>query len=261
MSDEARDLIANARDGPIMVVNDNPPPITPMMLLDKALDKGFDPEKLRALMELQQWHKKNEAAEFFAVQMTKFQSICQTVRKRRRATIKDNFSYAFASFDDVMAEVGPALAQCGIAVSFNTSKVPDAPALLRVVCTIRCGIHTQDTEMLLPIPQMTVNDTQKFGAAVSYGKRYALCAALNIVTTDRDDDAAGLVDIVTEDQVREMKGLFYAKAIEPGRVLKFLQIEELETMCYRDYVKTVDFLRRKETINKNPEPEEGSGSQ
>jgi hypothetical protein len=36
---------------------------------------------------------------------------------------------------------------------------------------------------------MRVNETQKFGAALSYAKRYALQGALNIVVTDEDTDA------------------------------------------------------------------------
>jgi hypothetical protein len=232
-----------------------------MELIDKALSSGMKPEELGKLMDLQERWEKNEATKAYGLAMTKFQSICHTVLKRRRASIRkdgvEQYSYAFSSYDDVMAEVGPALAQCGLAVTFSTSSIPDKPNLLRVMCTVRHGIHEAVTEMLLPIPQMTVNDTQKFGAAVSYGKRYAVCAALNIVTTDRDDDAQALVDTIGEAQIVEIRQLLYAKAVGEVPFLKWLKIEQIEDMNSRDYTYAVDYLRRKPTINAAPKAEEG----
>lgn len=240
------------------------PSITPMDLIDKALSSGMKPDELKALMDLQREWKRDQAAEAYAAAMTKFQSMVHTVLKRRRASIRkdgaEQYSYAFASFDDVMAEVGPALAQCGLAVTFSTSNVAEKPNLLRVLCTVRCGIHEAVTEMLLPIPAMTVNDTQKFGAAVSYGKRYAICAALNIVMTDRDDDdGENLADVISEDQVTEIRRLLYEKAIEEAKFLTWLQISNVEDMNSRDFGKAVDFLRRKRTVNTEP-PKKGGAA-
>lgn len=239
------------------------PSITPMELIDKALTSGMKPEELGKLMDLQERWEKNEAAKAYGAAMTKFQSICHTVLKRRRASIRkdgaEQYSYAFASFDDVMAEVSPVLAECGLAVTFSTSSVGDKGNLLRVACTVRHGIHEALTEMILPIPAMTVNDTQKFGAAVSYGKRYAICAALNIVTTDRDDDGEGLADVISEDQVNQVRQLLYAKAVDEVKFLSWLQIGSIEEMNSRDFGKAVDFLRRKKTINTAP-PAEKEGA-
>lgn len=225
--------------------------LTPLALIDKAIDRGMDPEKLGALMDLQERWERNRAAEVFALAVTKFQSLCHTVFKRRTADVPGKFSYQYASFDDIMREVAPALAECGLAVTFNIAET-QKPGILNITCQVRCGIHVQETNSFVPIPVMTVNDTQRFGAAVSYGKRYVLCAALNIVVTDNDDDAAGLVDSISEHQAEEVRDGLHAKGVKEPALCAWLGIEVLEHMKSREFVQTMDYLRRKKTVNADP---------
>ena len=50
--------------------------------------------------------------------------------------------------------------------------------------------HSERTAFPVPIDRAArMNDTQKVGSALTYGRRYALCAALGIVTAEEDDDA------------------------------------------------------------------------
>jgi len=101
--------------------------------------------------------------------------------------------------DDIMAVAQPVLSKYGLSVSYSASI---EGGHLRAVCTVRKGCHSEKSEITLPVPtQMKVNDTQKMGAALSYAKRYALCAALNITVTDQDVDAHGLdADPITDNQ-------------------------------------------------------------
>jgi hypothetical protein len=226
-------------------------PPHPLTLLEKALDRGVTAEQLGQFMDLADRHKKNEAAEQFANAITKFQSICHTILKRRTAAVAGKFSYQFATFDDIMAEVGPALAECGLAVTFQTSQNEKTPQFLNVTCLVRCGIHVESTNCMLPIPAMTVNDTQRFGAAVSYGKRYALCAALNIVVTDQDNDAAGLIANMTEVHQADLQVLIDEKNVNLKLFLDYASeaskypCASLATIPDQMYPKLMDMLRRK----------------
>lgn len=237
----------------------------PYTLLAAALDKGVGPDVLEKFMDLQERYEKNQAAAAFAVAITKFQSIVHSIQKRRQATIrskdesKQGYGYLFASFDDVLLQIGPALAECELAITFNTSCPKDMPGFLEVICNVRHGIHVETSNYTLPIPVMTVNDTQRFGAAVSYGKRYAIIAALNLVVTDQDDDGAGLADVISESNIEELRRLLWEKAVKEAQFVAFFQIEAIEHMCSRDYAKAVDFLRRKRRVN-NPDEYPGGAS-
>lgn len=229
-----------------------PESISPLALIDKAIEKGFDAAQLSHLMDLQERFEKNQAAKAFAEAMTRFQASCHNVLKRRTADAAGKFSYKYASFDDIMKEIGPHLAECGLAVTFQIAET-QKPNILKITCHIRHGIHVEATDSFVPIPAMTVNDTQKFGAAVSYGKRYVLCAALNIVTTDVDDDATGLADVIPPSQVEELRELLWQKDKDEKRFCVYIGVQSLEEMNSRDFATAADFLRRQKTVRTRQE--------
>lgn len=219
---------------------------TPMLLIQRAMDSGIDPGKLMDLAE--RWEA-NRAAEAFSRAITQFQAECPRIEKSRTAKIVSKregggqYEYKFAGFDDVMKQAGPALEKCGIAVSFSSEHVE---GLLKVTCRIRHGIHVEDHTLTVPIPAMNVNDTQRFGAALSYAKRYALCAALNIIVSDDvDNDAAALVDTINEKQLGTIEDWMGTTGVKPGPFLRWLGIERMSELPVGDYEKVITELQRK----------------
>lgn len=205
--------------------------VTPMVpepttghLIAIALKANMTGDQITALVELKRQELRDRSAEAFAVALTKFQSQMPMVTKNRTANVnpRDNtkagYQYQYASLDDVIYAARPHLAECGLVVSF-TSKV-NGPAL-DVTCVVRHGTHTQETTVPIPMPKMETMNTQGFGIALSYGKRYALCAALNIIVTDEDDDAASLFEKITEEQLEILQGLMKEKKVDPVLFMKW----------------------------------------
>lgn len=215
----------------------------PLVLLKSAIDKGIEPQKLGELMSLAERWEKNRAADKFAQSLTNFQAECPTVFKRRETGGDAKFKYAFASYDDIMAEAKPLLSLHGIVVTFSTD--PAGEKGIKITCHIRVGTHVEDTTLTVPIPAMSVNDTQRFGAALSYAKRYAFCAALNIVVTDEDDDGARLMDTLTPEEVSQINALLKEKAADTKRFLEWAEADSVEDILREKFAKAVDMLRRK----------------
>lgn len=214
---------------------------SPLALIQSAIEKGHDPEQLGKLMDLHERWEVNQAAAAFADALTTFQAKCRPIRKARSAG-EGRFKYSYAGYEDVMRAVGPLLAECGIAVSFSTQTHEKG---IRVTLTLRVGTHTQDNTLDVPIPAMSVNDTQKYGAALSYAKRYSLCAALNIVTTDEDDDAQHCVDPISDQQAMEIDAFCQEHNIAKGPFLKYMGVTAIEHIAAPDFRKAMDGLRAK----------------
>lgn len=180
----------------------------PLQVFHSLVAGGADPEKMQALLELSKEWKRMEAEERFAAAIARFQEICPTVTKSRTAEVVSQrtggrYKYTYAGFEDVMAAIRPALNECGLALDFSTEEPADNR--LRVTCRIRHGTHFEDKTLTVPVPAMTVNDTQRYGAALSYAKRYALCAALNIVVADEDTDAVNVeADTISDDDIADL---------------------------------------------------------
>lgn len=163
---------------------------TPMAIIADAIQSGnLDVEVLERLSTLQiQWEKRG-AEKSFNLAMARFQRECPTVVKTREVS-GQKMRYSYAGYDDMMRTIRPMMAECGLSVSFSSVSSKDD---ITVTCTIshEAG-HSTQSSFTCPVPNMKVNDTQRMGAASTYAKRYCLQAALNIVVSGEDDDAAAL---------------------------------------------------------------------
>lgn len=214
---------------------------TPMSIIAQMVQTGGDPAQLEKMMDLQERWQRNSAAAAFAQALAKFQSICPPIHKGRRA---DRFS--FAGLDDIMAVIRPILAQCGLSVSFDVEHQAESNTI-NICCITKCGIHEHRTRLACPVPkELKVNSTQQYGAAMSYAKRYALCAALNIVVTDEDVDASNVTsDFITADQVKELHDLLTQTNSNVGAFLQWIGVEELAALPASKYATAKAALLRK----------------
>ena len=219
--------------------------ISPLQMIQAAIEKGIDPDKL---MDFAERFERNRAAEAFGRAVTKFQSLCPRITKTRTASIqprdggKANYNYRFSGFDDIDKVIRPLLIECGLAVSFSTEDVPGKG--IKATCRVRHGIHFEDTTLTVPVPAMS-NATQGYGAALSYAKRYALCAALNIVVTDEDTDGAGL-ECLTEAECDSIMQIIETKGADASqwlkRLLAFARSESLARIPRNRYREIMDLL-------------------
>lgn len=222
-----------------------PTGVNPLVLLQTAIEKGLDPDKLGKLMDLAERYEKNRAAEVFGRSLAEFQSRCPTVYKSRKA---DRF--AFASYDDVMRQAGPVLAECGIAVSFTT---PHTEGRYEIVVRLRVGSYFEDFPFSAPMPDvgkiaafLKLSEPQAFGFVLSYYKRYAICAAGNIVVTDEDNDAVNdAMANVTAAQAANINDLIAEKRVNMEKFLEWAQAASVEDIPAANYAKVIDVLRRK----------------
>lgn len=221
--------------------------ITPLTLLDKAIERGANVGDIERLAALAERFEDRQSQKTFADALAGFQAECPMVKKVRRTKGGGRFEFDYASLDDVMYVARPLLAKWKIAVTFTTE---DLPGKLKITCRVRVGTHSEDTTLTIPVPEMSANDTQKQGGAVAYAKRYAICAALNIVVSDEDDDAASQFDPLTEAQVGEIKELIAQKKVDPERFMAWIKtmcggIETIEDMPQSLFAKAMDTLKRK----------------
>ena len=100
---------------------------------------------------------------------------------------------------------------------------------------------------------MQVNDTQKWGAALSYGKRYALMAALNIVVEDEDSDAEGLLESVSADQAMKIEAAIEETEGDKGRFLHYYKVNsftELPASEFDEIMATIREAHERRVANK-----------
>jgi hypothetical protein len=105
------------------------------------------------------------------------------VRKTKEADA-GRYRYRYASLDDIIAAVRPALSKHGIAL---TQDVETEPGSVSVVTILRRGTASLS---LAPITLPAGEDAQAVGSALTYARRYSLATALGITAEEDDDGAA-----------------------------------------------------------------------
>lgn len=237
-----------------------PVPSSPFSLIELALQKGIDPERLGKLYDLYERHEVKQAAEVWGEAIKKFQRLCQPIAKTAMIPDKQgNPKYYFADYEDIMAVAQPILDQCGIVLTFDTEA---AGAMMKTTCRVRVGTHMEATSVVLPHPQIpNANATQMAGGALTYGQRYALKAALNIRIKGEDTDGHFQEEGLSPEQTKVLNEMFddCGEAVFPGgdrqRFWDFIFHEDktekrMPEMSAKDFPRAVDKLNSKRRAKK-----------
>jgi ERF superfamily len=119
-----------------------------------------------------------------------FQAAAPKLLKQSQAVVKSqkgSYSYKYVDLADIMEQVGPLLAQHGLTWSTFPCRDERGDPALRYVLTHASTGDCMTETMPLMIAQATA---QGLGSAITYARRYSLCAVLNLVADEDDDGQA-----------------------------------------------------------------------
>ena len=242
MTTAKKSIVKNREPEALATVPDNP-----MVLIQQAIESGLDAGHIEKLMDLQERWERNQAQKGFSAALAEFQRTCPPIKKGRKIDMGRGDGPMYASLDDIMKVISPILADCGLSVAFSAT-VNDAGSIV-ADCIVHYQLHAERSSVTLPVPSnMRVNDTQKMGAALSYAKRYALCAALNIVVTDEDDDAYGQIETLDEEQAAEIDRMLVESGADVPKFKRWAGIRDggtIADMPVGKYEQAVKLLRDK----------------
>ena len=163
--------------------------ITPMELLQIAVNKDADIGKLEALMNLQLKWEANEARKAFVKAMTEFKSNPPEILKNKRVAY-NQVAYDHATLDHVCKQITNGLSEHGIS---HRWRIEQNDALIRVTCilTHEAG-HSEETTLSAGADMSgSKNAIQGIGSAVTYLERYTLLAATGLAAKNGDNDGQG----------------------------------------------------------------------
>jgi hypothetical protein len=110
--------------------------------------------------------------------------------------------------DRIWREIRPLLTELGLSVTWQICELRDQACHVEGQLRHRQG-HGERLVQDIPMPELIKgqNKAQQMGSAATYARRYALCAALGIVTGEDDDGHAAGGALVSADQADELRTL------------------------------------------------------
>lgn len=120
----------------------------------------------------------------FATALAAFQAELPNVSKDQTARA-GSYSYSFADLTKITEAALPLLARHGLSWTAMPTLLPDLGFVLH--CSLlHVGGHREDGNY--PLPDQSKHSAQEIGSALTYARRYALCAATGIAPGGEDDD-------------------------------------------------------------------------
>lgn len=147
-----------------------------------CMSPDADMDKLEKMLDMQERILNRNAKQSFSADLAAMQAELPMVAKHGEGHNKAKY----AKLEDINEAIRPTLQKHGFAVTFRI-KQSDNRLLVVAILSHKAG-HSEETELVLPLDTSgSKNAVQAVGSTVSYGKRYAVCALLNISTGDDTD--------------------------------------------------------------------------
>lgn len=199
------------------------PTATPAVLLQIAMDKDADLDRLERLMVMQEQWEAREARKAFAVALAAFKANPPSLHKNKTVdfqTAKGRTTYKHATLDEVALQIGAAMSPHGLSFRWNVEQVE--ARRVRVTCILGHVMgHTEQVTMEgAPDDSGNKNTIQQVGSTVTYLQRYTLLAITGMAVKDQDDDGAAALH---SDEVQQA-----VQSIEQASTMQALQNAFLE---------------------------------
>ena len=177
------------------------PPIAPPAVIDtgallaQGIQHGLSVDALARLLSMRRELQGEQAKASFFAALASFQAQIPPIHKSQTAKVvsqKGTFTYRYADLADIQRAIAPVMASCGLSITFDTEQDQGGYTIQAKVH--HTSGHSETTTFRVPMDGgARMSSTQAAGSALTYGRRYAMCAALGIVTADEDDDAQSAV--------------------------------------------------------------------
>lgn len=181
--------------------------LNPAAFMQQAITQNLTPEVMEKFMNLYDRWEAKKAKKEFDLAMAAFQGECPVINKGKSVMNKPEkgggLRYRYAPLDVIVKQVGKIISAHGLSYTINATIANNA-VTAAVIVTHESG-HSQESSFTAPIDADSfMNVAQKYGASLTYAKRYAFCNAFGILTGDDDTDAVA-------NEGRESKGFINLK--------------------------------------------------
>ncbi|MEP0323260.1 ERF family protein [Bauldia litoralis] len=227
--------------------------MTPMLMLDRAVQSGASMETLERLMALQERWERNQARAAFDRAMADAKAEIPVITKNRHVGFESkkagasNTSYMHEDLGQIARTVDPILANHGLTYRFRTSSPINEPVSVTCIVSHRDGHSEENTLSAGRDDSGNKNSIQSVGSTITYLQRYTLKAALGLAAAADDDGAkaGGSHPTITDEQVSSLQQLIMDADADIPEFLKFFSADTMADIKAKDYERAVVMLEKK----------------
>lgn len=220
-------------------------------IIEAAVKSGMvDATVIHSLLDANERWMKTQAEIEFNEAFTRLSQKLPRIVKKGSVTYKDKQSgkneeaFKFATYDTIDEAVRTLLSGEGFSLLYDT-KEREGGGLIMTATLLHVKGHSRQSSISLDLDSSGgKNKIQAMGSSSSYGRRYAMCNILNIVTVGEDDDANSAFPITTEQAV-ELDLKLTESGIDRIKFMKVLKVGDLRDLRVKDYGRAMNTVKAK----------------
>ena len=218
------------------------PAVTPLTMIERAIEKGADVAMIEKLMELQERNDRNLGRRAFDQAIAKAKAEIPPIIKNRHVSYENRggqmTDYHHEDLAEIAKTVDPILSRYGLSYRFRTGQ---DGSTIKVSCIVshQDGYSEETTLHGQADTSGGKNSIQAIGSAVTYLQRYTLKSALGLASAQDDDAKAAEVrpgnENISADQWQELRDLIEQAGIDEKVVLDAAKVSALDFLPARDF--------------------------
>jgi hypothetical protein len=213
--------------------------VTPMDMLNRAVESGAGLEMVEKLMSLQERWETGQARKAFDKAIASAKAKITPIQRNA----KGHNDKRYADFAAIAKVVDPILSEHGLSYRFRTAQSDR----ISVTCILSHEDgHSEETTLTGPADTSgSKNAIQAIGSTLTYLQRYSLVQMLGLAAAaDDDGKAGGNVETVTQKQADDLTDLIEAHGKNRAQFLKWAKVERFEDIpatAYDACVKAIEY--------------------
>lgn len=223
--------------------------VTPMDMLNRAVESGASLEMVEKLMTLQERWEKNQARKAFDNAIAAAKAEIPNITKNREVdftSAKGRTNYRYEDLGEIVRVVAPILARHGLSHRYRTTSPINEPVTVTCIISHRDGHFEENTLCAGRDDSGNKNSIQAIGSTSTYLQRMTLKAALGLaVSNDDDGKQADAADAITLEQVEELVALADEVGADKEAFCRYFKVDGFAHITTKDFPRAVAALNKK----------------
>ena len=219
---------------------------SPASMMQIALSRGADLDKLEKMLALQERWEANEARKAYHTAMAAFKAAPPEIEKDKKVSFgAGKAAYSHATLANVTDKINQALSAHGLSAAWKTAQDERG---ITVTCTITHKLgHSESTSLTAaPDNSGSKNAIQAVGSTITYLSRYTILCLTGLATVDQDDDGKGSEQsYISEEQHANITALMQEVGADKAKFLSYMKVESLEKITIDRYNIAISALEAK----------------
>lgn len=226
--------------------------VTPMDMIDRAIQNGSSVEILERLFSLQERYEKNQARKAFDNAMAAAKAEIPVILKNKQVGFDSKKAgasrtdYMHEDLAQIARQINPILSKHGLSYRFRTSSNVNEPVFVTCIVSHEAGHSEENTLSAGRDESGNKSPIQGVGSTVSFLQRYTLKASLGLAAAaDDDGKAAGAPGVITDDQADQIRTLITEVKADLTKFLEYIKAESISDIPASKFKNAVAALEAK----------------